>query len=63
MMRLKVVTEVMKGSQCGYQALPLAVYEVECIWAKFAPLANNVNAISYLHGMIQQMLQYGALGA
>ena len=53
MMGLKVVTEVMRGSQCGYQALPLAVYEVECIETKSAPLANNVNAISYPHVTIQ----------
>lgn len=53
MMRMEVVTEVMKGSRDGYQALPLAVYEVECIETKSAPLANNVNAISYLHVTIQ----------
>ena len=62
-MRLKVVTEVRKGAQCSQQPLPLAVYEEQSMQAKLTLSTNNINAISYLHVTIQQMLQYGALGA
>ena len=53
----------MKGTRCGQQPLPLAVYEGQLIQARCTLSANNVNAISYLDVTIQQMLQYGALGA
>lgn len=53
----------MKGTQCGRQTLPLAVYKEQLIQARFTLSANNVNAIRYLHVTIQQTLQYGALGA